>query len=93
MNSMPRDIAFFSGVDIDKVMRKEPTADSITPSNPQGLYLGYGIPFGKCLTIEDIMTVTEGKLSKNEKKDNIFGKGEHKSQKILDQATNIKVAL
>ena len=58
--SMPKDIAFFSGLDIDKVMRKEPGADSITPSNPQGLFQGYGIPFGECLTIDELIEKTNG---------------------------------
>ena len=64
MNSMPVDIAFFSGLDIDKVMRKEPTADCVTPSNPQGLCLGYGIPKGECLTIDDLIEKTGGKIDK-----------------------------
>lgn len=62
MNSMPLDVAFFSGVDIDKVMRKEPMADCVTPSNPQGLFHGYGIPVGECLTIEDLIAKTGGAL-------------------------------
>ena len=64
MNSMPLDVAFFSGVDIDKVMRKEPSADCVTPSNPLGLTRGYGVPGGECLTIQDILGKTNGQLGK-----------------------------
>lgn len=64
MNSMPLDVAYFSGVDIDQVMRKEPRADCVTPSNPQGLEHGYGIGFGECLTIKDLINKTQGSLKK-----------------------------
>ena len=40
-------MAFFSAVDIDLVLRKEPTMDCKTPSNPHGLEKGHGIPPGK----------------------------------------------
>ena len=40
-------VAFFSAVDVDKVLRKEPTMDCVTPSNPLGLEKGHGIPPGK----------------------------------------------
>ena len=65
MNSMPLDVAYFSGVDIDKVMRKEPFADCVTPSNPQGLTRGYGVPVGQCLTMNDILEKTRGRLEKS----------------------------
>eukprot|EP00795_Rhopilema_esculentum_P006483 gene6483-11937_t len=41
-----RSVAFFSAIDIDKVIRKEVTMDCKTPSNPQGLQIGHGIPPG-----------------------------------------------
>jgi DNA polymerase gamma 1 len=44
-------VGFFSCVDIDKVLRKEVTHDCVTPSNPQGLAKGYGIPEGEALDI------------------------------------------
>jgi len=44
-------IAFFSCVDIDKVLRKEVSQDCITPSNPHGLSGGYGIPNGEAVDI------------------------------------------
>jgi len=34
MKSLPRDVAFFSAVDFDKVMRKDPLSECKTPSNP-----------------------------------------------------------
>ncbi len=42
-------MAFFSAVDIDLVLRKEPTEDCKTPSNPLGLEKGHGIPHGTCM--------------------------------------------
>ena len=39
-------VAFFSGVDIDKCMRKEVAMDCKTPSNPQGVHQAYGVPQG-----------------------------------------------
>ena len=46
-------------MDIDKVMRKEPTANCVTPSNPRGLLNGYGVPVGECLTINDLIEKTQ----------------------------------
>ncbi|CAB4058351.1 POLG [Lepeophtheirus salmonis] len=42
-------------VDVDKVMRKDPTNECVTPSNPQGLHLGYGISPGESLTFEEVV--------------------------------------
>lgn len=39
-------VAFFSSVDIDKVLRKEVDMDCITPSNPDGLKKGHNIDEG-----------------------------------------------
>ena len=43
---LPQSVAFFSAVDIDLVLRKEPTEDCKTPSNPLGLEKGHAIPHG-----------------------------------------------
>ena len=43
-------------VDVDTVLRKEPGADCVTPSNPRGLESGHGIPGGEGL---DIWTTLE----------------------------------
>ena len=51
LTSLPANTAFFSSVDIDTVLRKEPSADCITPSNSQGLEKGHGIPRGEGLDI------------------------------------------
>jgi DNA polymerase gamma 1 len=58
----PQSVAFFSCVDIDKVLRKEVTVDCVTPSNPNGLAKSYGIPEGEALTIFDILEKTKGSL-------------------------------
>lgn len=57
-------MAFFSGVDIDRCLRKEPDLDFVSPSNPNGLKHGYGIDFGQCVDISQILDVTKGKLIK-----------------------------
>ncbi|XP_045623051.1 DNA polymerase subunit gamma-1 [Procambarus clarkii] len=64
---LPQSVAFFSGVDIDQVLRKEPHHDCVTPSNPQGLKEGYGMPPGVTLDIQQILQITKGKLNKPEK--------------------------
>lgn len=51
MTDIPLSIAFFSGVEIDKVLRKDSEHDCKTPSNPHGLSKGYGIPLGQILDI------------------------------------------
>ena len=45
-NTLPMSISFFSSVDIDKCLRKEPDLDFVSPSNPNGLTKGYGIKKG-----------------------------------------------
>jgi DNA polymerase gamma 1 len=57
-------VAFFSGVDIDTCLRKEPDLDFVSPSNPNGLEKGYGINKGECKNIYEILEVTKGSLSK-----------------------------
>ena len=49
--TLPAAIAYFSSVDIDTVLRKEPNSDCVTPSNPLGLAQGQGIPYGEGLDI------------------------------------------
>lgn len=44
-------VAFFSAVDVDTIVRKEPKMDCVTPSNPLGLKKGHGISLGKRLKI------------------------------------------
>ena len=65
LNNLPAITAFFSSVDIDTVLRKEPNSDCITPSNPLGLEKGHGVPFGEGL---DIFQVLE-KIQSTEKEE------------------------
>ena len=46
LSCLLQSVAFFSAIDIDLVLRKEPTEDCKTPSNPLGLEKGHGIPHG-----------------------------------------------
>ncbi|XP_076462346.1 DNA polymerase subunit gamma-1-like [Babylonia areolata] len=64
MYDLPQSVAFFSAVDIDRCLRKEVTMDCRTPSNPQGLAQGYGIPQGEALSMSDVMDRTNGRLTK-----------------------------
>ncbi len=43
---MFQSVSFFSSVDIDQCLRKEPYMDCKTPSNPLGLEAAYDIPKG-----------------------------------------------
>ena len=62
LNDLPLSVAFFSGVDVDKVLRKEPNMDCVTPSNPLGLLKGYGVEYGESLTVHDVIAKTGGAL-------------------------------
>lgn len=42
-------VAYFSSVDVDRCLRKDPLNDCQTPSNPLGLETTYGIPKGAFL--------------------------------------------
>lgn len=55
MFDVPMSVAFFSSVDIDQVLRKEVNLDCRTLSNPHGLRIGYNIPFGESLTMNDLI--------------------------------------
>jgi DNA polymerase gamma 1 len=45
-DTLPMSVAFFSGVDIDGCLRKEPNLEFVSPSNPNGMTKGYGIKKG-----------------------------------------------
>ncbi|OON18699.1 DNA-directed DNA polymerase, partial [Opisthorchis viverrini] len=62
MRDLPESVAFFSSVEIDTCLRKNPDDDCITPSNPDGLQKTYGIPSGQSLTIHEILQRTGGSL-------------------------------
>ena len=55
LDSLPASTAFFSSVDVDYVLRKEPSSDCVTPSNPLGLQQGHGIPPGEGLDILQVL--------------------------------------
>ncbi|CAK9295606.1 unnamed protein product [Gordionus sp. m RMFG-2023] len=64
MYDLPMSVAFFSSIDIDKCLRKEVDTDCITPSNPEGLNINYGIKSGEALNIEQIIAKTNGVMDK-----------------------------
>eukprot|EP01135_Chromosphaera_perkinsii_P011811 Nk52_evm2s2506 gene=Nk52_evmTU2s2506 len=59
MDDLPYSVAFFSGVDIDKVLRKEVFMDCVTPSHPEP------IPHGVALDIKETIKHTGGQLESN----------------------------
>ncbi len=61
--SLLQSVAFFSCVDVDKVLRKEVTHDCKTPSNFQGLNVTYNIPEGEALDITKTLKLTGGSLN------------------------------
>jgi DNA polymerase gamma 1 len=54
LDDLPMSVAFFSGVDIDFVLRKEVDMECITPSQPKPL------DKGECLTIKESIIKTNG---------------------------------
>lgn len=62
MHDLPQSVAFFSAVDIDSCLRKEPHLDCVTPSNPLGLQRGYDIAPGQALSVHEILEKTGGSL-------------------------------
>lgn len=55
IRDLPLSVAFFTSVEVDKVLRKEAHLDCTTPSNPHGLARGYGIPNGESLSIVEVL--------------------------------------
>ena len=56
LDNLPQSCAFFSGVDIDSVLRKEVHLDCVTVSNPKP------IPSGECLDIYDVLAEPKSSL-------------------------------
>jgi len=54
LDDLPLSVAFFSGVDVDFVLRKEVDMECITPSQPEPL------DKGECLTIKESIIKTNG---------------------------------
>ncbi|ELT96390.1 hypothetical protein CAPTEDRAFT_18002 [Capitella teleta] len=65
-NDLPLSVAFFSAVDLDVCLRKEVGMDCVTPSNPEGLRVGYGIEHGQALNIQEILEKTAASLDKDQ---------------------------
>ncbi|KAJ7767479.1 DNA polymerase family A-domain-containing protein, partial [Mycena maculata] len=59
MDDLPQGVAFFSAVDVDRVLRKEVDMPCVTPSQPNP------IPPGESLNIEAILERTNGSLLKD----------------------------
>lgn len=55
MKDLPISVAFFSGVDIDKCLRKEVNMDCKSPSNPHGIGETYGITHGESLDVKQTL--------------------------------------
>ncbi|VDK40628.1 unnamed protein product [Taenia asiatica] len=62
MHDLPESVAYFSSVEIDTCLRKDPLNDCKTPSNPDGLEVTYNIPKGRSLTITEIIERTGGAM-------------------------------
>lgn len=60
---LPQSVAFFSSVEVDKILRKEANDDCVTPSNPHGMKKGYGIPAGESLNIYETIKKSGGNLT------------------------------
>lgn len=63
LNDLPQSVAFFSSVEVDKVLRKESKQDCVTPSNPHGLSEGYGIGHGEALNIYEAIEKAGGEYA------------------------------
>ncbi|XP_063384466.1 DNA polymerase subunit gamma-1, mitochondrial [Cydia fagiglandana] len=61
INDLPLSVAFFTSVEVDRVLRKEADLCCTTPSNPHGLEKGYGIPSGESLNIYQVIDRCKGK--------------------------------
>ena len=59
INDLPASVAYFSSIDVDTVMRKEPAFDCETFSNPSGLEKTYGIAAGLTITPETLAQMLE----------------------------------
>ncbi|XP_055336011.1 DNA polymerase subunit gamma-1-like isoform X2 [Paramacrobiotus metropolitanus] len=61
-NDLPQSVAYFSAVDVDKVMRKEVNTDCMTPSNSEGLEKNYGVMKGETVDVFQALEKTGGAL-------------------------------
>ncbi|KAG5883920.1 hypothetical protein JTB14_032143 [Gonioctena quinquepunctata] len=63
LKDLPQSVAFFSAVEVDKVLRKDAKHDCVTPSNPHGLSKGYAIGAGEELDIYQAIEKAGGGFS------------------------------
>ncbi|XP_074037535.1 DNA polymerase gamma, catalytic subunit tam isoform X1 [Leptinotarsa decemlineata] len=63
LRDLPQSVAFFSAVEVDKVLRKDSKQDCVTPSNPHGLSKGYGICNGEELNIHEAIKKAGGQFA------------------------------
>jgi len=68
MTDLPQSVAFFSSVEVDTALRKDALNDCITPSNPHGLFKGYGVPLGQSLDIIKAIELSGGNIGTFKKK-------------------------
>ncbi|KAL2122944.1 hypothetical protein VTJ04DRAFT_3399 [Mycothermus thermophilus] len=59
IDDLPQSCAFFSSIDIDKVLRKEVEMDCVTPSNPTPIPPGESIDINKLLDMGDAAKLDE----------------------------------
>lgn len=89
MYDVPMSVAFFSSVDIDTVIRKEVNLDCRTLSNPHGLRIGYNIPFGESLTMNQICERPEvDEIAKLNKPSDKLGKSDKSDDHDDDHLEN-----
>lgn len=63
MKDLPQSVAFFSSVDVDDVLRKEPDMECVTPSNPRGLSVEYGVKPGESVDIDKLLQILRTQTS------------------------------
>lgn len=91
MDDLPQGVAFFSSVDVDKVLRKEVDLPCVTPSQP------IPIPPGEALNIQQTLEKTNGgslwpdgrRMSKTSSNENSELPGYQKPDCLAHRATNI----
>lgn len=91
MNDLPMSVAFFSSVEVDTVLRKEPENDCITPSNPYGLKNGYEVPSGESLDVWSAIDKSKGSLGSwhNVKQRIITPNKKYKSKEIKPKTDEV----
>jgi len=77
MTDLPQSVAFFSSVEVDTALRKDALSDCVTPSNPHGLFKGYGVPIGESLDIIKAIELSGGNIG-------MFKKKKRKTDKMKD---------